>query len=88
MLTDITYIIFSIKMITEVYFIEGLYLYTEVGSIGRGVLVSSGQGSQVPLVVPVRVKRTQQRGASQEATLVVDIQGEYPGEVRVAEENH
>ena len=67
-------------MITEVYFIEGLYLYTEVGSSGRGVLTSSEQGSQVQLVVPVRVKRTQQRGASQDATLVVDIQGEYPGE--------
>ncbi len=47
-------------MITEVYFIEGLYLYTEVGSSGRGVLAFSEQGSQVP----GRVKRTQQRGAS------------------------
>jgi hypothetical protein len=47
-------------MITDVYFIEGLYLYTEVGSSGRGVLE---QGSQVQLVVPVRAKRTQQRGA-------------------------
>ncbi len=50
-------------MITEVYFIEGLYLYTEVGSSGRGVVASHKQGSQVPLAVPVRVRRTQQRGA-------------------------
>ncbi len=28
------------KMVTEVYFIEGLYLYTKVGSSGRGVLAS------------------------------------------------
>ncbi len=51
-------------MITEVYFIESLYLYTEVGSSGRGarVLALSEQGSQVQLVVPVCVKRTQ-RGA-------------------------
>jgi hypothetical protein len=27
-------------MVTEVYFIEGLYLYTEVGSSGRSVLAS------------------------------------------------
>jgi hypothetical protein len=51
-------------MITEVYFIEELYLYTEVGSSGRGVLASSEQGSQVQLVAPGRVKRTQQRGVS------------------------
>jgi hypothetical protein len=44
---------------------EGLYLHTEVGSSGRGVLASREQGSQVPLAVPGRVKRTQQRGASQ-----------------------
>ncbi len=50
-------------MTTEVYFMEGLYLYTEVGSNGRGVLGSSEQGSQVQLVVPGRVKRTKQRGA-------------------------
>ncbi len=51
-------------MITEVYFIEGLYLYTEVGSSSKGVLASNEQGSQVPLAVPVGVRRTQQRGAS------------------------
>jgi hypothetical protein len=67
-------------MITEVYFIEGLYLYTEVRSSGRGVLASSEQGSQVQLVVPGRVKRTLQRDVSLGATLVVDIQGEYPSE--------
>ncbi len=50
-------------MITEVYFMEGLYLYTEVGSSGRGVLASREQGSQELLVVPGRVKRTQQRAA-------------------------
>jgi hypothetical protein len=44
-------------MITKVYFIEGLYLYTEVGSSGRGVLASSEQGSQVQLVAPGCVKR-------------------------------
>ncbi len=49
-------------MITEVYFIEGLYLYTEVGSSSRGMLASSEQGSQVQLVVPGCVERTQQRG--------------------------
>ncbi len=41
-------------MITEVYFIEGLYLYTEVGSSGRG----DEQGSQVPLAVHVCQKDT------------------------------
>ncbi len=51
-------------MITEVYFIEGLYLYTEVGSSGRGVLASSEQGSQVQLVVPGCDKWTQRRDAS------------------------
>ncbi len=51
-------------MMTEVYFTEGLYLYTEVGSSGRVMQASSEQGSQVQLVVPVRVKRTQQRGVS------------------------
>ncbi len=39
---------------------EGLYLYTEVGSSGRGVLASHERGSQVPLAVPVHVRRTQQ----------------------------
>ncbi len=50
-------------MITEVYFIEGLYLYTEVGSSGIGVLASNEKGSQVQLVAPGCVERTQQRGA-------------------------
>ncbi len=50
-------------MITEVYFTEGLFLYAEVGTSGRGVLASSEQGSQAQLVAPERVKRTQQRGA-------------------------
>ncbi len=49
-------------MITEVYFTDELYLYTEVGSSGRGVLASSEQGSQVQLVVPWRVERTLQTG--------------------------
>ncbi len=61
-------------MITEVYFIEGLYLYTEVGSRGRGVLASREQCSQVQLVVPGCVESTLQRGASLDATLVVNIQ--------------
>ncbi len=56
-------------MITEMYFIEGLYFYTEVGSSGRGVLASHEQGLQVPLAVPVCVGRTQQRGASQDACI-------------------
>jgi hypothetical protein len=60
--------------------IERLYLYTEVRSSGRSVLASREQRSQVPLAVPVCVRRTPQRGASQDAVLVVDIQGEYPGE--------
>ena len=51
-------------MITKVYFIEGLYLYTEVGSSGRGVQASREQCSKVQLVVPGRVERTLQRGAS------------------------
>ncbi len=67
-------------MITVVYFIEGLYLYTEVGSSGRGVLASREQCSQVQLVLPGHVGWTLQRGASLDALLVVDIQGEYPGE--------
>ncbi len=54
-------------MITEVYFIVGLYLYTEVGSSGRGVLASREQCSQVQLVVPGHVRRTLQRGASLDA---------------------
>ncbi len=44
------------------------------------MLASSEQGSKIQLVVPGYVKRTLQRGASLDATLVVDIQGEYPGE--------
>jgi hypothetical protein len=63
-------------MISDVYFTTGLYLYTEVGSSGRGVLASSEQGSQVQLVVPGRVKRTQQRVGSLDDILVVNIQGE------------
>ncbi len=61
-------------MVTEVYFIEGLYLYTEVGSSGRGVLASRESFVQGPLVVHC------QRGASLDALLVVDIPGECPGE--------
>ncbi len=73
-------------MITEVYFIERLYLYTEVVSSGRGVLASSEQGSQVRLVVPVRVKRTQQRGAPWWWIFKVNIQ--VKGfKVTVAKEN-
>jgi hypothetical protein len=49
-------------MITEVYFIEGLYLYIEVGSSGRGVLASREQCSQVQLVATGLVKRTLQTG--------------------------
>jgi hypothetical protein len=67
-------------MITEVYFIEGLYLYTEVGLSGRGVQASKEQCSQVQLVVPGHIERTLQRGAPLDASLVVDIQGEYQGE--------
>ncbi len=44
------------------------------------MLASSEQGSREQLAVPGCVKRTQQRGASYDATLVVDIQAEYPGE--------
>ncbi len=60
-------------MITEVYFIEGLYLYTEVVSSIRDVLVSHEQRSEVPLGVPVCDRRTQQRDASQDAC----VGGEY-----------
>jgi hypothetical protein len=67
-------------MITEVYFIEGLYLYTGVGSSGRGVLASHKQGSQVPFAEPVHVRKTQQRDASKDVILVVDISSECPGE--------
>jgi hypothetical protein len=38
-------------MVTEVYFIEGLYLYTEVGSSVRGMLASMESFVQGPLVV-------------------------------------
>jgi hypothetical protein len=55
-------------MIIEVYFIEGLYLYTEVGSSGRDVLASREQCSQVQLGVPGRIERTLQRGASLDAS--------------------
>ncbi len=48
-------------MITEVYFIEGLYLYTLVGSSSRGVLASHEHGSQVPLAVPVCVSEEHSR---------------------------
>jgi hypothetical protein len=41
----------------------------EVGSSGRGVLASSKQGSQVPLAVPVRVRKTQQRGAPEDVSI-------------------
>ncbi len=67
-------------MITDMYLIEGLYLYTEVGSSGRGVLASREKCSQERLVVPGCVKRTLQRAASLDATLVLDTLGEYPGE--------
>jgi hypothetical protein len=30
----------QVQMVTEVFFIEELYLYTEVGSRGRGVIAS------------------------------------------------
>ncbi len=40
------------------YFTEGLYLYTEVGSSGRGVQASHEQGSQVQLAVHVCKKDT------------------------------
>jgi hypothetical protein len=53
-------------MITEVYFIEGLYLYTEVGSSGRAVLTSREQCSQVQLIAPGRVERTLQTGCVNE----------------------
>ncbi len=56
------------QTITEMCFIEGLYLYSEVGSSGIGVLAHE-QGSQVLLAVPVCVRRTQQRGASQDACI-------------------
>ncbi len=56
-------------MITEVYLIEGVYLYTEVGSSGKSVLASHEQGPQVPLAVPVCVKRTKRRGAPQDACI-------------------
>jgi hypothetical protein len=49
-------------MITEVYFIERLYLYTEVVSSGRGVLASGEQGPQVQLTVPVCVVGRHIRG--------------------------
>ncbi len=50
-------------MITEVYFIEGFYLYTEVGSSGRGVLASSGGVTGTICIVAVRVRRPLQSGA-------------------------
>ncbi len=48
-------------MITEVYFIERLYLYTEVRSSGRGALTSREQCSQVQLVAPGSVEGTLQK---------------------------
>ncbi len=45
------------------YFIEGLYLYTEVGSSGRCVLTSSKGFTGTIGVVTVCVRRTLQRGA-------------------------
>ncbi len=43
------------------YFIEGFYLYTEVGSSGRGVLASSGVATGTIHITHVSVKRTLQR---------------------------
>ncbi len=57
---------------TEVYFIEGLYLYTKVGSSGRGVLASGGH------VCARTDNGSAERGASWDALLVVDIPGECP----------
>ncbi len=45
------------------YFIEGFYSYTEVGSSGRGVLELIGGVTGTISFVPVRVRRTLQRGA-------------------------
>jgi hypothetical protein len=49
------------KHLTEVYVIEGFYLFTEVGSSGRGVLASSGGVTGTIRIVPVRVRKTLQR---------------------------
>jgi hypothetical protein len=45
-----------------VYFIEGFYLYAEVGASGRGLLASSKLITGTIRVVPVCVRRTLQRG--------------------------
>jgi hypothetical protein len=50
-------------MITDVYFIEGFYLYTEVESSGKVVLASSKGATGTIRVVPVCVRRTPKRGA-------------------------
>ncbi len=47
----------------SVNFTERFYLYTEVGSSGRGVLASSRGVTDTIRVVPMCVRRTFQRGA-------------------------
>ncbi len=54
------------------YFIEGFYLYTEVGSSDRGVLTYSRGVTGTISVVPVHLRR---RGA-QRAPLIGDGFGE------------
>ncbi len=53
---------FKVQPITEVYFIEWFYLYTEVGSSGKGVLTSIKGVTGAIRIVPVCVRRTLQRG--------------------------
>ncbi len=54
------------------YFIEGLCLYTKVGSSGRGVLASGEHACART------VSGSAERGASLDALMVVDIPGECP----------
>ncbi len=56
-------------MTTGVYFIEGYYLYTLVGSSGRGVLTSEKGATGVPSGVPVCVRMTLGKGSAAEGKI-------------------
>ena len=56
-------------MITEVYFIEGYYLYTKIGSSGRGVQTSGRGATGEPSTLPVHVRRTLGKVSAEEAVI-------------------
>ncbi len=52
-------------MITEVYFIEGYYLYTQIGSRGRGLQISQKGATGAPSGMPVYIQKTLRKGSAE-----------------------